>query len=306
MVKHHPRQDSKREQTISWIALVIGNTRLHWGLFVEEALLTTWHTPHLTQATAKQLQKTRFQADAWQAVAPSSAVDIPSAAASASEIWIASAVPAQLALWSAPTTSVSLSNSLAIYKVQRSHIPLGNVYDTLGIDRAINLLGAGEVSGWPVVVVDAGTALTFTAGTQASGQPSIYGGAILPGLRLQRDSLAQKTAVLGAHIPDSNDSNLALPTRWAMDTEGAIASGLIYSITATLIDYLTDWWQRFPTGKAILTGGDAQFLHHYLQQRALQQKHPQLKTPEVASRVLISQELMFYGMQRYRRELMLF
>jgi len=36
------------------------------------------------------------------------------------------------------------------------------VYPTLGIDRALALWGAGETWGWPMLVIDAGTALTLT------------------------------------------------------------------------------------------------------------------------------------------------
>lgn len=44
-----------------------------------------------------------------------------------------------------------------------------------------------------ILVIDAGTALTFTA---ADADQRLVGGAILPGLGLQRSSLAQKTATL--------------------------------------------------------------------------------------------------------------
>ncbi|MGD1865827.1 MAG: pantothenate kinase [Phormidesmis sp.] len=285
-------RNSKHGRGVNWLALVIGNTRLHWGYFYRDRLLETWHTPHLTLATIRQLQRTNFKAKTWQSIATKNKIGFPSAKVSSSEIWIASAVPAQMALWRAP----EISESMSVHQIERSHIPLANIYETLGIDRAVNLLGAGQLSGWPVVVIDGGTALTFTAGAICQGNPGVYGGAILPGLRLQHESLAQKTAALGEHMPSESSSNSPLPARWAVDTEGAIASGLAYSITATLVDYLTDWWQKFANGKAIITGGDAPLLHRYLQQR----------TPEVASRVLMNQELMFYGMQRYRRELMLF
>lgn len=289
MVKHpFKHRNTEQNKAVSWLALVIGNTRLHWGHFYQENLIAAWHTPHLTQAAVHQLQQAHFQSIVWQTIFPKTE-DVPAEIEPPSELWIASAVPQQTALWLAPT----MRESLVVQTVERSHIPLANIYPTLGIDRAINLLGAGQVSGWPTVVIDGGTALTFTAGIEKTGMPSLYGGAILPGLRLQRESLAQKTAVLGRHIPVETQTELNLPARWAMETESAIASGLTYSVTATLIDYLTDWWVLFPNGKAILTGGDALSLHHYLQQR----------TPELASRVLINHDLMFYGMQAYRKPL---
>lgn len=271
----------------SWLALVIGNTRLHWGYFHQGSFLGDWHTPHLTPDIALRLQHAGFQAKGWQSeidwmgkLTPLARFALPTAALSLKNIWIASVVPTQSAIW--------LDCEEPAKIVERSHIPLSNLYSTLGIDRAINLLGAGKLNGWPALVIDAGTAITLTAGIDRS----VYGGAILPGMRLQSEALAQKTAVLGNYMSafDNQPSEIALPSRWALSTESAIASGLIYGITATVIDYLCAWWQQFPTGKAWLTGGDAPLLQQYLQQR----------TPALSTRVQVEQNLMFYGMSAYR------
>ena len=287
-------------QTESWLALVIGNTRLHWGAFERGKLGGVWHTPHLTAGTANRLTAHRFIADSWQEFSELTLEgqfsQLPERPIELSAMWIASAVLAQTNLW------MSCSGS-AVQIVSRSHIPLSNLYPTLGIDRAINLLGAGSTAGWPALVVDAGTALTFTAGTGQAERGSIYGGAILPGLRLQARSLGKETSALAqASVQASNSQKLLtddgqpqsfMPKRWATNTSGAIASGLAYGAIATITDYLIDWWQRFPTGKVILTGGDGPLLHTWLQKR----------TPEIASRVHVDSCLMFRGMQVYRRAL---
>ncbi len=298
-------QATADQATESWLALVIGNTRLHWGYFHQGSFLGNWHTPHLTSEIATRLQSSGFQTKGWQAeidhigqLTSSEQSALPAAALSLKNLWIASVVPAQQELWLAGEQSANV--------VERSHIPLFNLYPTLGIDRAINLLGAGTLEGWPALVIDAGTAITLTAGID----DFVYGGAILPGMRLQSEALAQKTAALGNYIPaldmpeldsqslnsqslDSPLSEVALPNRWAMSTESAIASGLVYGITATVIDYLCAWWQQFPHGKAWLTGGDAPLLQHYIQQR----------TPALSARVRAEQNLMFYGMNAYRERL---
>lgn len=272
-----------------WLALIIGNTRLHWGLFYQETLKGVWHTPHLTAHAVEHLVNSGFRSSAWQAIettVPPAQSRCLNQAIALSSLWIASAVPKQTALWR------SLSDSAAANIVERSHIPLSGLYQTMGIDRGINLLGAGNIVGWPVLVIDGGTALTFTAGVQQAGKNVFYGGAILPGVRLQAQSLAQQTAALGEFVTAAADN---LPERWATDTAGAIASGLTYSATAAMIDYLSDWWQHFPTGKAVLTGGDGPVLHALLQQR----------TPAIAARVAMDSYLMFWGMQAYRKERML-
>ena len=286
-----------------WIALVIGNTRLHWGFFDCGYLKGVWHTPHLTGEMAHRLISHRLMAKSWQDIAEltfdSAQSQLPEQPIAPSSIWMASVVSKQSKLW-------VLQSQAAVHIVLRSRIPLSGLYPTLGIDRAINLLGAGSAADWPVLVIDAGTALTLTAGVQTSGvdkaaRGSVYGGAILPGLRLQRRALASETSALsGASDVDKIFSDglrqqMLMPRRWANDTSGAIASGISHSMVATITDYLVDWWRRFPTGHVILTGGDGPLLHTWLQKR----------TPEIASRVQVDSCLMFRGMQVYRSALIL-
>lgn len=281
-------------QTAAWLALVIGNTRLHWGLFQNGQLFRVWHTPHLEPALAAQLQKAKFSAEAWQRVPELTYESQRSLTQGNSleatqpplSIWIASVVPAQTAIWASRRAIEDAAIRISSFVVERSHIPLKDIYPTLGIDRAINLLGAGHTLGWPVLVIDAGTALTFTVGENQT----VKGGAILPGMRMQARSLGQKSPALATSELWLDQIGKQMPERWAMDTEGAIASGLAYSAIATLQDYLTDWWHQFPQGKAVITGGDGPWLHTLLQQ----------KTPEIASGVNVDSHLMFWGMERYR------
>jgi type III pantothenate kinase len=300
-----------------WLALVIGNSRLHWGFFDQEVLQASWHTPHLSQSQVDNLEASGFHGDQWAQIIPESADEVKDALAllpqqgtAPLELWIASVVPAQTYLWTIGNPisgAISSEQASQVQLIERSHIPLAGLYDTLGSDRAITLLGAGTTLGWPVLVIDSGTALTFTAGVLAQSTATVYGGAIFPGIRLQAQSLAQQTAALGEAIaisqslfnPLSNPTRKAdavwperYPERWGKRTAEAIASGLTYGTLAIVQDYLTDWWQQFPDGQAVWTGGDAALLHHLMQQ----------KTPEIASRVQVDLNLMFWGMQAYRKE----
>lgn len=278
-----------------WLALVIGNTRLHWGYFDQGVLAAVWHTCHLSKSTVDGLMPQPHLQRIWpllyelvdnpQGLPPSRSESLPI------PIWIASVVPSQTRLWTQAIPEAQV--------VERSRLPLKNIYPTLGIDRAINLLGAKQTLGRLALVIDSGTALTLTAGVD----DSVYGGAIMPGVRLQLESLGQQTAELGALLPEVSvktqpsrgrpSAKSKLPDRWARNSEGAIASGIAYGLTSACLDYITDWWQQFPDGAVILTGGDGPLLYQYLQQR----------TPKVASRVLVDSDLMFKGMQAYRSEL---
>ncbi|HEY9880344.1 MAG TPA: pantothenate kinase [Leptolyngbyaceae cyanobacterium] len=258
----------------SWLALVIGNTRLHWAFFKEQLLQRVWHTPHLT------LQEMHF----WQQGIepkhwPEDLVKLASAQAQSNTAmpwWVASVVQPQLQLWeSYPFVQV----------VQRHHIPLGNLYPTLGVDRALALLGAGTTYSWPSLVIDGGTALTFTAGVE--GQ--FWGGAILPGLSLQFQALANQTDAL-PHI----EMPSSLPARWATNTEEAIQSGILYTQIAGICDYINHWQKAFPTGQVLLTGGDGERLRHFIGELA----------SDLAGQIRLDANLMFWGLRAYREAML--
>jgi type III pantothenate kinase len=126
-------------------------------------------------------------------------------------------------------------------------------------------------------VIDAGTALTFTGVNQ---QQQLIGGAILPGLKLQLQSLGNQTAALPQiQLPQS------LPIRWSTNTPQAIASGVIYTVLAGLHNFITDWYHQFPDSQIIFTGGDSSFLLQSLQKLF----------PAMATKINIDPNLIFWG-----------
>lgn len=260
-----------------WLALVIGNTRLHWAAFDGNALQGTWHTRHLTLSEAIALTTQKFVPDSWknleletsplEQVAPHDLMALDSL-----PLYVASVVPSQTILWQGYSER---------HTVSLAQIPLGNLYPTLGIDRALNLLGAGDRYGWPVLVIDAGTALTFTAG--AAGQ--LMGGAILPGLALQFNSLEAQTANLPL-----TEAGATLPSRWARETPDAIRSGVVYATIATVQDFIQDWFRQYPEARVVFTGGDSLQLWQWLSVQR-----------DRVGRWYQNENLMFYGLCRYRQ-----
>ncbi|MGF1478827.1 MAG: pantothenate kinase [Cyanophyceae cyanobacterium] len=226
-----------------WLGLMIGNSRLHWAKFHQKTLIQTWNSPHQsTAAAATPLDR------------------LP--------LYIASVVPQQTALWQAyPRARV----------ITLADIPLPGLYQTMGIDRALALWGAVSTDRCPCLIIDAGTALTFTG----ASEQRFVGGAILPGLRLQLQSLTQKTAALPA-VQIQN-----LPQRWAVETSEAISSGVLYTLLAGLKDFIQDWQQQYLDSQILLTGGDATVLMHFVQ----------VQFPEVAAAIKIDANLIFWGMR---------
>lgn len=276
-----PDRQSSAPLNDPWLGLVIGNTRLHWASFRGTRLEAVWHTPHGSAEIAQRLIQQQFAATAWQSLPlpfqastklstlggqKNSPQEPPSIA-----LYCASVVPPQTALW---------AHYPGFHAVHLDALPLANLYPTLGIDRALNLLGGGDRYGWPILVVDAGTALTFTTGDAGR----LLGGAILPGLSTQFAALAQNTVTLPAIQAQS-----ALPPRWSANTPDAVRSGIIYGLLATLQDFLQVWYAQYPQGQAVLTGGDAPQISAWL--AAL---HPDVKLPSDA-------HLAFWGLCCYRQ-----
>lgn len=206
--------------TETWLALMIGNSRLHWAEFSGGQLLKTWHSLH--------------------GILPES---LPQ------PLYFASVVPAQ--------TGLLINHFPQAQEITLNDIPLENLYPTLGIDRALAVLGAGEKYGFPCLVIDGGTALTFSG---VDGDRRFIGGAILPGLGLQFRTLSQGTAELPkVDLPET------LPPRWATNTGGAIASGILHTVLAGIKDFIQDWQREYPQAAIVLTGGDGQWLKQNLQ-----------------------------------------
>ena len=259
----------------AWLGLEIGNSRLHWGWFEGENLQTTWDTPHLSRSIEQQLAQCKTFADLPQEILSplrSNTSCLSPLASRLLPIYIASVVPSQTVLWQAyPEAHVISLDQIALLRI----------YPTLGIDRALAVLGAGETFGFPVLVIDAGTALTFTG---ADGDRCLVGGAILPGLSLQLQSLGQKTA----NLPSIAASEiLSLPERWAMNTPEAIQSGVIYTLIASIRDFIMAWWKQFPDSQICFKGGDGNLLLEYL--RSLY--------PEFTTKIVYEPNLTFWGMR---------
>lgn len=256
----------------NWLALVIGNTRWHWAWFQESALQQAWHSDHLSQPQPSGITIRSLGSQSIPLSLPSQLLDLP---LDSIDIWAVSVVP----------TQAKYLNPLSTVHWIR-HVSLKNVYPTMGLDRVVTLWGAGQHYGWPVLVIDGGTALTFTAGAEEA----FVGGAILLGVRSHLTALHQATAALPRISPPTT-----LPPRWAVDTPNAIQSGVIHTALASIDQYIQSWQQQYPESAIIFTGGDGDYLHHFYQQNSKQNQ-------ALLDRTWFDPNLMFWGIANYRRE----
>lgn len=252
-----------------WLALVIGNTRWHWAWFRGDRLRQVWHTAHLSSPTSSE----PGGVPQIPALVPG---ELPLKVTEFTHLWAVSVVPAQ---------AQHLQGWPAVRWIKQ--LPLGGVYPTMGLDRVVTLWGASQRYGWPVLVIDAGTALTFTAG--AGGK--CLGGSILLGLRSHLSALRDYTAAL-----PSVDPPPILPAHWAQDTPSAIQSGVLHTLLAGIHHFVQHWLNHYPQATVLFTGGDGQYLYQLYQQAYIQQNRVLL------SKTRFDANLMFWGIAAYRNE----
>lgn len=246
-----------------WLALVIGNTRWHWAWFADSDLKHVWHHPHLSEAPLQSFWSHQTR------LSPSQLAEI--------DIWAVSVVPSQ---------AQYLEDLASVHWI--TNFPLKGVYATMGLDRAATLWGAGETYGWPTLVIDGGTALTFTAGAEQT----FVGGAILLGLRSHLAALHSYTAALPTIEPPDY-----LPSRWATDTSSSIQSGVVHTILDSIHHFIQSWRQQYFETTTLFTGGDGQYLYQLYQQKYLTKQNQALQNS-----TWFEPNLMFYGIAAYRRE----
>jgi type III pantothenate kinase len=220
--------------------LAIGNTRYHWAKTIDRRIVDRWDTLPIDSGSdsgeVSPLETIVAYLQNSLDLKDLNIDELPN-------IYLASVVPKHTKIWSAYPR---------LFPVDLSKIPLTGFYPTLGVDRALAAFGGGETYGYPILVVDGGTALTLTA---IDDDRHFVGGAILPGLRLQFQSLTVNTGALPkVTLP------LALPPLWSNDTPTAIASGILHTTIAGIVYFLQDWHKTHPHSQIVFTGGDGEYL----------------------------------------------
>jgi type III pantothenate kinase len=235
--------------SMSRLLVAIGNTHIKAAISDGQHLSQIWQVEHQNlEELCQSLEKQKFE-----------------------QVAIASVVPDLITPWHLlPETRL----------IRLEQIPLKNTYPSLGIDRALVAWGASRIYGFPVLAIDLGTAISITG---IDGDRAFAGGAILPGLKAQLNSLSQ-----AASLP-LVDLNLAdsFP-KWAHNTTGAIQSGVVYGTVAAIEKFMQNWQQLYPTSKIVLTGGDRLFIWQFL-------------NPTWRSTLIHDANLIFLGMQEVKR-----
>jgi len=128
--------------------------------------------------------------------------------------------------------------------------------ERLGADRITNAVAAYRLYKGPLLVTDFGTATTFSY-IDAKGQ--FGGGAIMPGILLSADTLAEKTARLPR--TELKDPDKAL----GKDTAESIRSGIILGQAGAVEKIIKEIKREVGRDfKVIITGGYANLMTKYI------------------------------------------
>lgn len=119
----------------------------------------------------------------------------------------------------------------------------------MGSDRIVNAVAAYDKYGGPLIVVDFGTATTFSA---ISSKGEFLGGTIAPGLKISSEALFEKTAKLPKVELETPGTSIC------RNTVASMQSGLVYGhmgLTQFIINKMKKEFNTDEAIKVIATGG---------------------------------------------------
>lgn len=138
-------------------------------------------------------------------------------------------------------------------------LPFKNMYtsNSLGADRIADVAGAEKLYGSNVLVIDAGTCITFD---YLDSKRQYLGGSISPSFRLKYNSLNNFTARLPLI------TKLEYNELLADNTEDCIASGVVTGTIMEIRARIDEYEKKFSNVRIVLTGGDAEIIAKGLKQ----------------------------------------
>ncbi len=219
------------------LAIDIGNTNISFGLFKDNCLLKGYSVAISTKGYSSFIKELFIQKEIGQII-------------------ICSVVPRGLVILE-KNIRKSLGKKPCVIG-RDAVVPIKNLYrrpQEVGQDRLVNAYAVTKIYGFPAIVIDFGTAVTFDV---ISKRKEYLGGMIMPGLDISLDSLAERTALL-PKIKLSKPKELI-----GRDTKNSIISGIVYGFAA-LTDDLTRRIKKEVgrNAKVVCTGGYLNLIGSY-------------------------------------------
>lgn len=220
------------------LAIDVGNTQTVVGLYADGRWISSWRLATDSACTPDELEVKMNDFFTFHKI------DVTTI----DTVIIASVVPPLTSAWANLARMISNARILTVGPGIKTGLTIGILHPhELGADRIANAVGAAELYGAPVIVVDFGTATNLDVVT-AEG---VYkGGVISPGIATSADALFRHAARLSA--VDLEAPAHALGT----STLTAVQSGLVFG-EAAKVDGLVNriWGELGYKTKVIATGG---------------------------------------------------
>ncbi len=213
------------------LAIDIGNTSINLGLFKENRLAARFLIPTASKTFLPQLKKIFARNKIKDAI-------------------ICSVVPKAAKIIEGEVKNLLGKQPLVLGR--GITVPIKNLYKNpcqVGQDRLVAAFAASKIYGFPVVVVDFGTATTFDV---VSKNGAYLGGVIFPGIGMSADALHERTALLPK-------VRFKKPGRViGKNTQESILSGLFYGFGSLVDGLIARISQQLPSKiPVVFTGGFA-------------------------------------------------
>lgn len=223
------------------VAIDVGNTELHFGIFVGDRLKATWRLSSAPRRTADEylllmeaaLKRAGFEPDGT------------------TEAIVATVAPQKLPAVLTACAQLFRAEPLVVGPGVKTRLKIRFDPPTeLGGDRVANAVAAHQLHGpGPVIVVDFGTATAFDI---VSGGEYL-GGALTPGLQISAEALASRTS----RIPRVD---LTAPaSAIGRNTSHALQAGLVLGHVSLLEGMIQRIRQEIGPAQTVATGDDSSF-----------------------------------------------
>ena len=140
-------------------------------------------------------------------------------------------------------------------------VPIKNLYRNpkqVGQDRLVNAYVAKEIFGFPLVIVDFGTAITFDV---ISEKGDYLGGIIAPGIGISLEALHEKCALL------PKVKLTQTKTFIGKDTKGSILSGILFGFGCLCDGIILKLKKKFKRKPIVVaTGGNVDLMRRFCKQ----------------------------------------
>jgi len=225
------------------LAIDIGNTNIKVGVFDGDELKATWNLATGIHRTTDEYGGVLLNLMERKKVAPSEITGVA----------LCSVVPPLLPAFVELCTKYLHSEALVVEAGVKTgmRIRLDNPRE-VGSDRVVDAVAAQHLYGKPLIIIDLGTATTFSVVSQ---EGDYLGGAIAPGIVIATEALYTRTAALPRIRLNRPEQAIG------RNTIAAMQSGVIFGHVGLIEGMIQRIEQELGSkAKVIATGGQAYFL----------------------------------------------